>query len=165
MSGRRKLDYVLTASTLLVSIGALYAIASSAQTQSASSSYSPGDSFGNLPGIRFDDVDATVVLWLDSGCTHCAESVDLYRRLDSRSGRVRLVAAGEEEVSALERFLGQFQVRVDRVTSVPLGSFHFLGTPTIVVVGPRGKVIRAWPGHLKPDAERELFRLAGVELR
>lgn len=157
----------LDAITTLVMIGAsaalIYAalsIRTNTAAQLPSQIYEVGDSFGELPGVRFSDSKTTLVMFVRSGCKFCTASAPFYQKLLATPSRTRVIAVGYEETTALRDYLGSLQVQPDAIVKALPGMIRLTGTPTLVLVSALGKVERVWRGQLDLDDERSVIESA-----
>jgi hypothetical protein len=76
-----------------------------------------------------------------------------YRRLADAERKTRLVVLGDEPEDVLRTYLETHAVRVDQTLSVTPKGLRFLGTPTLMLVGPAGIIRRVWVGKLPSSAD------------
>jgi hypothetical protein len=85
-----------------------------------------------------------------------------YKRLaelrDKSGRRFRVVAITTEPIATGESYLSTNGVAVDAVASYKEGDLHIRATPTVIVVGRNGRVIRAWVGLLSGVDEAEVVK-------
>jgi hypothetical protein len=112
-----------------------------------------------LAGVRYDSTSATLVLYLNSGCHFCAESLPFYRTLvdwaktDGVGGHLSLVAVSAEPEPQFVKYLDQNQLRIARVLSRPSAT---VPTPTLVLVDKRGLIAGVWVGRQTAEGERSV---------
>jgi len=107
----------------------------------------------------------TLLLELSPTCSHCIANEPLYRRLSAmpqiRSGKVHvIIAMANGDQKAAQAFVDRdgipgFLVMVPATGEPP--PFPFYSTPTILLVGPDGKINEVWIGELHGDAEEKLL--------
>jgi hypothetical protein len=117
---------------------------------------SPGYAVGDrldIPGVD-NGSDGTLVLWLDSACQPCVDSMTFYRRLRGSVGSVQVFALARETDRSLRIFLATHGLAVDSVLSLGDTPTKFVGTPTVVLVDSTGTIRRLWLGRL-PSTEAE----------
>ena len=117
--------------------------------------YKPGDRFENIPGLTLSNSGPTLVMWVQSRCHFCTESMPFYKTLMAEHARARIVVIGVEPVDVLQKYLSDHMLIPDQIVSVPQRSVKLAGTPTLVLVGADGVVRSVWPGKL-PDAAAEV---------
>lgn len=106
----------------------------------------------------------TLLLELSSSCPHCVANQELYQELEGlprvRDGRVQVVTAMLTD----QRSHGEAFVRRNRIPGKVLlrvGTekfpFTFLGTPSILLLNPQGRIVKMWTGELHGDREAEFL--------
>jgi hypothetical protein len=80
-----------------------------------------------------------------------------YRRLVAENPGVELIVAGDEELSVLASYLTAHRVQVDRLQTVVAPVPGVRGTPTLVLVDRRAKVLGAWTGRLSSTQEADVL--------
>jgi hypothetical protein len=124
--------------------------------------FAPGDTADSLPGIRYENERATIVLYLRSTCKYCTESMAFYRLLMEHVGKrpgIHLVVATGEPTEVARSYLSSHDLKIDDVVQSRLSS---VPTPTVVVIDLHGKVKQAWVGQQKPAGETEMLRAIGA---
>lgn len=105
----------------------------------------------SVPELDWSGYRATVVLALSTACHFCTESAPFYRQLAAlRHGNpnLGLIAVLLQPVEQSTKYLSDEQVSVNRVLSLPLETLKVGGTPTMLLVGRDGVVLKAWVGRL-----------------
>ena len=115
-----------------------------------------------LPGVEWSRNEKTLVIAISSTCHFCTESAAFYRDIRTRT-RVHTIAVLPQNVSEGRNYLSNLGVQVDEVLQAPLDSIDVSGTPTLMLVGRDGTVIRTWLGKLPPDLEKEVLLSVGAE--
>ena len=121
-----------------------------------------------LPGVRYDSTPATLVLYLNSGCRFCGESLPFYRDLadwtktDGVRGHLSLVAVSPEPEPQFQKYLDENRLRVSRVLNHPGAT---VPTPTLVLVDKRGLIAGVWLGRQTADGERSIRDAAHALVR
>ena len=118
----------------------------------------------SLPGIDWAQNGETLLLVLQKGCHFCKESAPFYQRLahDPVTIRiVRLVAVLPQEVADSKQYLNDLNVPIGDVRQAGLEALGVQGTPTLILVNSKGKVLESWAGKLPPEKETEIFRRIG----
>lgn len=127
-------------------------------------SYKTGDKLPAVPGVKYAEADVTVVLFVQSECRYCKESMPFYKRLadtlNSRGGASRrlLIAASFEDEITTKDYLAGHGVRPDGISRIRPGTLAVQGTPTLFVVDRSGTLRGAWMGRLDASAEREVLK-------
>jgi hypothetical protein len=131
-----------------------------APTVSSRTGYHRGERIGVLPGVDFSQTKRTLVLFIRTTCPYCVKSMPFYHALveqvRSRGAKARLVIVGPEHESELRTFLASHDVSVDDVVSSPSAGSRIPGTPTLVLVDPKGIVLDQWVGVLPGEREGQV---------
>jgi hypothetical protein len=79
-----------------------------------------------------------------------------YQRLTNvaRARHIRVVAATQEDLETNKKYLASHNVLFDAVVSRTENKISTPGTPTLLIVSPRGSVLGSWVGHLAPEQEK-----------
>jgi hypothetical protein len=113
--------------------------------------------------MAFDEVDfsrhdRTIVVVVSTRCRFCAANMDFYRTLAEsepvQAQRIGLVVAGWESSTALERYLHDHGVTVDRFARIPASRVQ--GTPTLLIVDRQGVIELARVGELARRAQEAI---------
>ena len=125
-----------------------------------------GMRLGPAVGIVFPASAQTAILFLQSDCRFCRESMSFYRRLTTRDApAVRIVVAAPAVDTGVRRLLASHAVEPDAVVYVEQGELPVKGTPTVLVADSNGVVTHSWLGRLdatgEAEVERALFRPKG----
>src|SRR5215213_5596546 len=86
------------------------------------------------------------------GCGRAA----FYRDIRARTN-IHTVAVLPQSINEGRNYLSSLGIQADEVLQVPLSSIDVSGTPTLMLVGRDGTVIRTWLGKLPPDLEKEVL--------
>jgi len=116
-----------------------------------------------LPGVDWSKNEKTLVVAISSSCHFCTESAAFYRDIRART-RIHTIAVLPQSVNEGRNYLNNLGVQVDEVLQAPLSSIDVSGTPTLILVGRDGTVIRTWLGKLPPELEKEVFLSVGAEV-
>lgn len=108
-----------------------------------------------------DDRSVTAVLFLDSRCGFCTDSMPFYRQLSARRTTQSLglsvvgPARREHEIRA---YLAQHNLDSDRVGTIEdRGAIRIRGTPALLLLTHDRRVLGSWSGRLGGPREREVF--------
>ena len=124
--------------------------------------YAVGDRVVDLPEIDFSAAKQTVVIWLNTQCEPCAESMPFYREVASKAQGTRLVAVSPQSAEELRDFLTFGGVKTHQQLSIGMRSVRLWTTPAMLVVGRDGRVKWVSVGKLeKRDAEEAVLGLVG----
>jgi hypothetical protein len=102
--------------------------------------YQVGEVINDLHEIQFETAPTTVVLWLNTRCQPCHDSLPLYRAIAKQAKHTRLVVVGPESQEELSAFLAEDNLRVSQVVSVGRRHVRLWRTPTIMSVTRAGVV-------------------------
>ena len=115
-----------------------------------------------LPGVDWSKNEQTLVMAISSTCHFCTESAAFYRDIRART-HVHTVAVLPQSINEGRDYLSNLGVQVDEVLQAPLSSIDVNGTPTLMLVGRDGTIIRTWIGKLPPESEKEVLLSVGAQ--
>ena len=125
--------------------------------------YHVGETFGRPDVIDYRLSERTLVIFINSTCRFCTDSMPFYRRLGlafDHPQTVRVVAASFEDVETSRKYLASYDVNVDHVTKIERGEApKLLATPTVLVLDKMGIVRGSWLGLLTEERELEVNTL------
>lgn len=126
-------------------------------------SYAVGEVLQPLPGVDFDSYSKTLLVFFQSSCRYCTDSMPFYRRLRqgqlAREANLQLVGIAPEPLLAAGGYLREHDVAFDKLFQVDRGDFKFRGTPTLLLVDSERRILKEWRGLLSSTAEAELERV------
>jgi hypothetical protein len=74
-----------------------------------------------------------------------------------------MVAAVPQPLPAAKEYFNNSGVTFGNIVTVSLDGIGVQGTPSLLLVGTDGKLIRSWNGALRPDQENDLMKtLSGL---
>ena len=123
-------------------------------TPSPATRYSLGDEFV-VPGFR-GGPNGTMVIWLQTACRYCTDSLGFYRHLSTRPRDIGVVVMGFEPTSVLVEYAARHALEPDQVISVPIETVKLRGTPTVLFVL-SDRVRALWIGKLTPSEENQVL--------
>lgn len=156
-----RFDTILRRGVIVAVAGAVGAVlwAHRVSTSRESAGYAVGDAFTAPIGVQLDSAPGHLIVWVQSDCTACQQSVDLYRRLFDRRRKTRAVVMGAEPFEFLRRFVDRNRIDAELVLSTRGDLMRFRGSPTLLLID-RGIVRRVWYGRITdPSKELEVLRL------
>lgn len=111
-------------------------------------------------GIHYNTT-TTAIAFVNSQCRVCTESLKFYGRLQSklRATKGRFIAVSLEPTDATRSFLVKGGVSVDAILDYHDLGVPLNGTPTLILVGRGGPVLRSWTGRLSPAQEAEAMAI------
>ena len=105
-------------------------------------------------GIDFSGRQQTLILFLQSDCPYCHESLPFYQRLLAPDRTdVQIVVAAPASDARIRAYLIMQGIKPDAVIYVERSDLPVSATPTLLVVDSDGAITHSWIGLL--DAERE----------
>jgi thioredoxin-related protein len=111
----------------------------------------------NLTGIDWQKNGRTLLMALSTTCHFCTESGPFYRRISQKRGDTSLVALFPQEVGESQQYLRGLGIEVNEIRQAAFGDIGLRGTPTLILVDERGRVVNTWVGVLRPETENEVF--------
>ena len=133
--------------------------ASKSESQRVQSESQPVSS----PTVSSLDIDwkqnkQTLILAISSSCHFCTESGPFYKQLANGRGRgTRFIALLPQPINESRSYLARLGVAVDEIKQAPLSSINVRGTPTLMLVGSDGVVIKTWIGKLAEEQQQEVL--------
>jgi hypothetical protein len=129
--------------------------------------YKVGDVLDNVPSIDFGKADRALVLFVNSACHYCSESMPFYRALLAARNRsnsnVRVAALAREDLATLRDYLHEKQLAPDQSLAIPIDSPAKLSlTPTLLLVGRDMVIKKLWLGALTASGEQEVLSAVGA---
>jgi len=117
-----------------------------------------------LSGIDWSKSDRTLLLALSTTNVHfCAESAPFYKTLQQQKrDNVRLLALFPQPLLDSRTYLDNLGLNVDEVVQIPLNSVGASGTPTLLLIDTRARVINSGLGNCQTMLPNEV-RLPTVD--
>jgi thiol-disulfide isomerase/thioredoxin len=110
-----------------------------------------------LGGYGWDSHKATLVIALRSGCPYCEASMGFYGRIADEWKRQTLRAYPLVLYPDPAKGVRPEIRDMGRLTSMDYEKIGVVGTPTVLLVDSRGRVLRKWIGQLSPSEEAGLL--------
>jgi hypothetical protein len=140
-----RLDRVLTYSAAVaVASAAVAAVLASSGRKAAE--YQPGDKFAAVAGLDPSRSSATIVMFINSSCSHCQESGSVFHRIAQAPRTFQVVVIGYEDLDSIRQFVATSAIVADAVITVPEGAIRFSTVPKLAVLDRRGVVRFTWSG-------------------
>jgi thiol-disulfide isomerase/thioredoxin len=121
---------------------------------------SAGDKMPNISGHDWTP-NRTLVVALKKGCPYCEHSMPFYRRLAAmqKAGELngRLIAIFPDDARVATEIMQQQQLSFPVFSGLDMRSLRINGTPTLVLVDQRGRVIKPWVGELNGTGELDVI--------
>ena len=121
--------------------------------------YQAGDRIKDTPSLLLRHGDRTLILMTASTCHFCEESMPFFVKLVdvARQSRVRVIGAAIEDTATHQSYLQDHGVVVDSAISAVDNGLRPQPTPTLILVGQNGTILRAWHGKLDSLREQEVI--------
>lgn len=122
-----------------------------------------GDRLEALPAELPAGADRTLVLALSPQCGFCTQSMPFYKRLvderNQKGSKVKVVAAvGQPDALPTEQAaLTSAGVTPDALIDLDFMAMKINGTPTVLLVDNKGKVLDVWFGKLTEGDEKKVL--------
>jgi peroxiredoxin len=123
--------------------------AASTPARPARSAFQSGGKAPIVPGVDYASADRTLVLFLSTHCHFCEESLPFYRDLSTKLSEKKtghIVAVFPQTPAEVRAFKEKQNLEIDSVADAQLGDYGVSGTPTLLLVGRDGKVLKSWVG-------------------
>jgi hypothetical protein len=163
MNWKRIVEVAVNAATLVLCcvliVAVIYSHVAPQKSASGSSLPSLRGIQIDMPGVAWGDTRHTVVLVMSVHCRFCTASADFYRRLQEVAVKrgVPIIAVLPQPVDEARTYLANLHIPISVIKQQSLASLSVPGTPTLMIVGPDGKLTDSWTGQLSPDVEKEVL--------
>jgi hypothetical protein len=121
----------------------------------------PGQAFPAVPGVEFSASRLTTILFLQTDCRYCNDSMEFYRALVQRSrtthAKAKVIVISGEPSSTVAKHLSNYGISVDVVVCAPPYHYGISGTPTLVHIDSGGRVVSSYSGRLREKEEEEVL--------
>jgi len=151
----RRLDTMLNCAAATALALATASVVWSLSLRQAAAGYQEGDLFDQVAEVSFQGAPKTLVVWVDTTCGACTESMPFYRELTRQRHRARFVVIGREPVQIMRDYLAQHAVQPDQIVTVGNRALKFRGAPTLLLVGPDSIVRTTWFGRLDSADDKQ----------
>jgi hypothetical protein len=126
--------------------------------------YEVGEVVPVINGISYGDAERSLLMFVNSGCRFCTESMPFYQTVIERRNASRthvpVLALSREPESDARRYVASHDVAFDRVLSIgPRADLKLDVTPTLLLVDKAGRLLRIWVGALGPQQQDEILRI------
>lgn len=138
-----------------------------APTASIGKPYKVGEQFDLAIQASFDKSSKTVVMFFQSQCRFCSDSMPFYRRLlaERTDGKAafHLVAVSLDPLTIAKAYMEENGIEADELVRYPqTDKMRISGTPTLLVVDGEKRVIGTWMGKLTTEQEQAVGRALTV---
>ena len=120
--------------------------------------YRVGEIFDGLPEWNASAARATTVLWINTHCGACTDSIPFYRSLSSAPRASRLVIVGREPQDELVSWATTAGISYDAVISVGRRKLKLPFTPALLVIDQHRRIVAARTGRVIEADEQEYLR-------
>lgn len=157
---RTRVDRVLNVAAGISIVLAIISVAAFALSSRTDSSYRIGDRFDELPELEFRQAPATLLLFVNTTCGPCNDSIPFYRTLLASVHSARVIAIGREPEQRLSLFFVGAGAQPDAAISIGTRPTRLQFTPTLVLVRSDRTVAGVWTGKLQSsDEEARILEL------
>jgi hypothetical protein len=113
----------------------------------------------SIPDVHWSSVGKTVVIVMRPGCPACEESVAFHRRLAARlrADGVPVIGVFENSVGHSRAYLSANNIPIEEVQQTAFSKIGIEDLPTLMIVGPDGKLVRQWVGFLRPEDQQAVL--------
>jgi hypothetical protein len=122
-----------------------------------------GDQFQVLQAALPAGTDRALVLAVAPTCHFCTESIPFYKRLvderNQKGSQVKVVVAvpAAEAKEQEAKMFADHGVQPDAVVQVSFPDIKVPGTPTVMLVDNKGKVLDVWVGKQEAGGEKKIL--------
>jgi len=113
-----------------------------------------------LTSITPTPAKLNVVLGISTECPFCEKNVGFYKKLSGleKPGRMAFYTIFPQAKNEAESYLEKKGIHPTGVISSSLAKYQIKGTPTLVLVNDKGKVVHSWVGTLDSSKQAEVVR-------
>jgi len=123
-----------------------------------------GQSVPDIAGYSWN-TSPTLLIALKKGCHFCEESMPFYRRLLTmqQSGQLnaRIVAVFPDGPADVTDVMESQKLSIPSFSAMHLDTFRVSGTPTLILVDQRGRVVKPWIGKQDGAGENDIIQTIG----
>lgn len=120
-----------------------------------------GRSLAGVNGLGVEQSARSVLLYLNSGCRYCTESIPFYVRLSQlpsvKIARFRVVVLTDEPTDVIASYLGHYGIKASAIVKARDAGVRLPGTPSVLVVDRNGHVLGSWFGWLAQEQQAEVL--------
>jgi hypothetical protein len=122
-----------------------------------------GETLKALQAVLPAGSERTLVAAVAPGCHFCDESFPFYKTLieqrNEKGSQVKFIAAvpGEDQKEPETAKLTGAGVTPDQMVAIDFNTIKVPGTPTLLLVDAKGKVLDVWVGKLDASGEKEVL--------
>jgi hypothetical protein len=124
--------------------------------------YAVGESVTDVPELAHLAGKPTLVLYVNSACPICTESMAFYEKLiearHAHESELQIVAASRESLDSLKRYLAEHGLpNMEAVQIADRSPFKVTLTPTLLLLDGRSDISQVWLGRLGQEREAEVL--------
>jgi thioredoxin-related protein len=111
-------------------------------------------------GENWDTQERTVILALSTECRFCTENSDFYKMLVdkfSETEGIRIMAVFPQDKEISEQYLQNLGIKISVIKQTKLRDLGVSGTPTIILVDNKRKVVDSWVGKLDEKSQTKVI--------
>jgi peroxiredoxin len=157
---------VILAAAVCIVTWASFALRAPVSARDVSPRYVAGDSLAEVPEIATITVPRILVVFVNSLCRYCTESMPFYRQLSelraSNAGGdpASIIFVSREPLASLTTYLANHGIGGQLLIALPQGTpFKMTTTPTVLLLDRMRKVERVWVGLLSDSQRNEVLAI------
>jgi hypothetical protein len=129
-----------------------------ARTTPALDRYAQGDTLVGVPELAALPAVPTALLFLNSNCRFCTQSMPFYGRLlaqtRAQNPTLRVVVASREPMTPLKPYIERYALQLDDVVALPgTTTFKQNTTPAVMLLDADRRITRIWFGLVSASDE------------
>lgn len=130
-------------------------------------SYKPGETI-SIQDVDLKEADATLLMFIRSGCVFCTDSMPFYSRLTRElrakpsAKTLRVVVVTTDDAPTAAAYVQDHAVQVDAIVANHLPPSKVRATPTLLLVTRDGHISNAWTGRLPQPQEEQVRKAIGL---
>jgi peroxiredoxin len=164
LAGLERLAFIVGCLSLSVYLlGRASAAPATAEARASEGPFAVGQQAPTLPGVSYQEAESTTMLFIQSRCRFCTESMGFYREISGlRNDGARIVAVSFEPRESFSKYLSDHGLVVDLMAQVSFADHGIAGTPTVLAVDRKGIVLGAWQGLMSTEQQSALLALTST---
>ncbi len=123
-----------------------------------------GEAIQDTSDLDLKSAQRTLLLVTASTCHFCTASMPFYKRMMgvARQQHVRVVGVTREDPGTNQKYLVSYGVSVDRVVAAEANKIGVMGTPTLLLLDVKGRILHVWSGQLESSREAQVLGALGA---
>lgn len=112
----------------------------------------------NFSGIDWKENEKTLVIYSRKGCRFCTESMSFYKKLAEKKDEfaTKIIVVSTDTVETSKEYFAENGVNLSEFRQSKSIVSGLRGTPTLLLVDNKGKVLSVWVGRLPKEKEKEV---------